>query len=251
MPTSYLSIDLVHPHPNNIRHAPDYQYKQEIAELAASIRSKGILQPLVVQPYPGRPGHYRLIAGHRRLEAADSADCDTVPVIVRHGLSDQDVLELMLIENCQRRQLNPMEQAEALDRLRRERNMTASEVAVAVGMAPGSVSRSLALLELAPATRELVRSGELKPTVAVEAVREVRKRRRRSEGSTATWEWERPHLSKNHPLAPLAKKLCDGEGHGTRRRVGGIACGQCWEQAIRQDERARIASNSAAGGAAA
>ncbi|MGP4027236.1 ParB/RepB/Spo0J family partition protein [Actinomadura sp. 3N407] len=240
MPSSMVDIDLIHPHPANIREdTTSPAYRAEIAELADSIRSHGILERIVVQPHPNRRGHLQLIAGERRLEAARLAGRTGVEIDIRYGLSDTDVLVLMLIENCQRRQLTPMEKAEALEALV-HRGMTASEIAKQTGFPLGSVSYHLTLLQLDQTSREKVHAGELTASEAVDAVRRTRRTERRKRGSTATWKWEPDHLASEHPLAGKAKTLCESRKHNTRRRVGKTACGACWEDTIRADERAKI-----------
>lgn len=221
----------IHPNPGNIR-----EDLGDLTELAASIRAHGILQPLIVEPHPDKPGQYRLLAGHRRLAAAKRAHVQAVPVIVRRSVSDDVAIELMLVENCQRRNLGAMETAEALEALR-NRGYTVTQIARNTGMAQGRVSYFLALLDLDDKAREKVRSGDLRASHAVTAVRQVRKQQRRQRGSTATYAWEPDWLSADHPLAARAARLCDEREHGMRRRIGKTACGQCWETVIRDDER--------------
>jgi len=120
--------------------------EDELRELADSIREHGILQPLICRQHEGRT---ELIAGERRWRAAQLVGLETVPVIVREA-SNQDVLELALIENLQRAELNPVEESRAYQRLSQEFSMTQEDIAKRVGRSRASVANSLRLLDLAP-----------------------------------------------------------------------------------------------------
>lgn len=213
-------------------------------ELAASIREQGLLQPLVVRPIPQRDGEYELVLGRRRFAAAHIAGVDRVLARVRYGLSDTAVLVLQTVENWHRLELTPLEKAESIEKLREE-GMTISEISKTTGIASSSISSYLTLLTLDKPSREQVRAGTLTASEAIAAVRTVRKQQRQDGGSQATWQWQPEHFSDEHPLAGAAKQRCDGQGHGPRRRLGGVACGACWEQAIRQNERAVVADMTA------
>ncbi|WP_433225480.1 ParB/RepB/Spo0J family partition protein [Actinomadura formosensis] len=230
-----VSTERIHPHPANIRE----DLGEDLGDLARSIASQGILQPLVVQPHPARRGEYRILAGHRRFDAAQLAGLNVVPVIVRHGVDDAQALQLMLVENCQRRELNAMERAEALGALI-NRGMTQQQIAAETGKSISWVSYYLSLLDLDEGSREKVRSGELGVTHAIDAVRRTRAKVRKKSGGRADFTWEPDYLTRAHPLAKRAKGLCDARGHTMRRRIGDVACGQCWESAIRIDERTVI-----------
>lgn len=119
--------------------------EEELQELATSIREHGILQPLVCR---ARGDQFELIAGERRWRAAQSIGLETVPVIVREA-SDRDVLELALIENLQRADLNPVEEAKAYQRLSDEFSMTQEEISKSVGRSRAAVANSIRLLDLA------------------------------------------------------------------------------------------------------
>lgn len=227
-----LRITQIEPHHANVR-----EDLGDLGDLARSIRQQGILQPLVVQPHPTADGRYRILAGHRRYDAAQLAGLNAVPVIIRHGLNDTQVIELMLVENCQRRELGPMEKAEAMDALR-QRGRSQAEIAKSTGIAAATVSYYLSLMLLAPETQDQVRSGALSAADAVKAVRTVRRQdREKRTGSTVNnFEWEPDYLAATHPLAKRARRMCDAREHGMRRRIG-PACGQCWETVIRLDER--------------
>ena len=129
-----------------------------LAELAASIREHGVVQPLVVVP---RGENFEVVAGERRLRAARLAGLSTVPVVVREKPSDRDLLELALVENLQREDLNPMEEAEAYGRLREEFSLTQEQIATAVGKDRTTVANSLRILRLPLSIKNLVREGLL------------------------------------------------------------------------------------------
>jgi ParB family chromosome partitioning protein len=129
-----------------------------LEDLAASIRNQGIMQPIVVRP----SGHnqYEIIAGERRWRAAKLADLTQVPVIVRH-VEDADAVVLALIENIQREDLNPVEEALALQRLVEDFHLTQQEVADTVGKSRSTVANLLRLLGLTPEVRRLLEHGDI------------------------------------------------------------------------------------------
>lgn len=237
-----LRTERIEEHPANVRESLG-----GIRELADSIREHGILQPLVVQPHPEQEGMCRLLAGHRRLAAAKRAGLDAVPVIVRHGVDDARALEVMLVENCQRRELNAMERAEALGALV-NRGYTQAQIARQTGKSISWVNYYLGLLDLDTRSREKVRSGELQVTTAIKAVRKTRAKQAKKGGKkVADMTWEPDHFTTRHALAKKAARLCEAREHTMRRRIGDVACGQCWETAIRTDERTVINAAAADG----
>jgi ParB family chromosome partitioning protein len=129
-----------------------------LADLAQSIREQGILQPIVVVP---RGEGFEIIAGERRWRAARLAGLERVPITVRDHASDRDLLELALVENLQREDLNPLEAAEAYARLREEFQLTQDQIADRVGKERATVANSLRLLKLSMIVKDRVRSGEL------------------------------------------------------------------------------------------
>jgi ParB family chromosome partitioning protein len=130
---------------------------EELQELADSIREKGVIQPLIVRRVSGR---YELIAGERRWRAAGEAGIEKLPVIVREA-SNRDVLELALIENLQRADLNAIEEAEAYARLMKEFSLTQEQVAKQVGKGRAVVANAVRLLTLPPQIQSWVSSGDL------------------------------------------------------------------------------------------
>lgn len=232
-------ISRVHPHPGNIRSEIG-----DITETAASIMAHGILQPLTVEPMPGMPGHWRVIAGHRRLAAAKAAGLKAVPITVREAAGAEPE-ELMLIENCHRRDLPVMDKAEAMGALK-SKGYSVAKIARSTGFAEATVYSYTALLDLDKRTREMVRDGRLSAADALAGVRAARKRQRKRAGKPAVGPlWEPDHFTSSHQLARKARALCDAREHTQRRRVGKVACGQCWETVIRQDERTAEAALAA------
>ena len=151
-----LPVDLI----QRGRYQPRLQMAQDaLEELAASIRVQGVVQPVVVRPI-ANGARYELIAGERRWRAAQLAGLAEIPAVVR-SLADRDVMAVALIENIQREQLNPLEEALALQRLIGEFGMTHQAVAEAVGRSRAAVSNLLRLLELGPRVRELLEAGQL------------------------------------------------------------------------------------------
>lgn len=130
----------------------------QLDELAISIKQQGIMQPIVVRPIAS--GKYEIIAGERRWRAAKIAELSKVPVIVRH-VEDSDAVVLALIENIQREDLNPVEEAIALQRLIEEFELTQQEVADTVGKSRSAVANLLRLLSLTPEVRRLLEHGDL------------------------------------------------------------------------------------------
>jgi ParB family chromosome partitioning protein len=130
---------------------------EELTELIDSIRERGVIQPLIVRPVNGK---FELIAGERRWRAAAEAGLETLPVIVREA-SNREVLELALIENLQRADLSPMEEAEAYARLMKEFSQTQEQVARQVGKSRVAVANAVRLLALPEQVRAWVNTGDL------------------------------------------------------------------------------------------
>ncbi len=129
----------------------------QLNELVESIRERGIIQPLIVRKVDG---HYELIAGERRWRASQVVGLTEAPAIVRKA-SDQEVLELALIENLQREDLNPIEEATAYARLSREFSLTQEEISRRVGKSRASVANAMRLLDLDPEVQSMVRQGRI------------------------------------------------------------------------------------------
>jgi ParB family chromosome partitioning protein len=147
------------------RYQPRLDMRPEsLQELADSIRAQGVVQPIIVRPVAAQradePVRYEIIAGERRWRAAQMAGLHEVPAVVRR-VADGAAVAMSLIENIQRENLNPLEEARALDRLIREFEMTHQTAADAVGRSRAAVSNLLRLLELPEETRQLVEHRQL------------------------------------------------------------------------------------------
>ncbi len=151
----YLPIDQVEPGQYQPR-----QHMQEgaLEELATSIRSQGVIEPIVVRPISST--RYELIAGERRWRAAQLAGLQEIPAVVR-AVSDEDAIAMALIENIQREDLNPVEEATALQRLQKEFSLTQQDIADIVGKNRATVANLLRLLNLMPDVRKLLEDGDI------------------------------------------------------------------------------------------
>lgn len=154
-PDSTLPLAAIAPNPFQPRERFD---DAALEELATSIREKGVLQPVVVRPAAG--GGYELIAGERRLRAARRAGLERVPVVIRDA-PDGEALELALIENLQRENLNPVEEARGYQRLADEFDLSQEEIARRTGKTRSTITNSLRLLGLSPDVLAQVEAGEL------------------------------------------------------------------------------------------
>jgi ParB family chromosome partitioning protein len=134
--------------------------EDQIAELAASIRERGLVQPIVVRPVPGEAERFEIVAGERRWRAAQKAKLHEVPVVIR-ALSDQEALELAIIENVQREDLNPIEEAEGYQALIDGHDYTQEDLSKVVGKSRSHLANTLRLLKLPEAVLEAVRGGYL------------------------------------------------------------------------------------------
>ncbi len=152
-----IPIELIAANPDQPR--TDFG-EAELEELAGSIRQRGVLQPILLRPAPGRAGEYQIVAGERRWRAAQKAGLNAVPALVRE-IGDQETLELALIENLQRENLNAMEEAAAFSSLIGLSGGSQEDIAQAVGKSRSHVANTLRLLQLPGSVQELVRHGKL------------------------------------------------------------------------------------------
>ena len=150
-----IPLDLIDHNPFQTR---SHVNQEQLAELAASIAANGVVQPVLVRPLAG--GRFQLIAGERRWRASQLAGKATVPAILRQ-VSDEQAMEITIVENLQRADLNPMEQARAFERLSREFHMTQEQMAVRTGKDRATVANFLRLLRLPASVQARVESGEL------------------------------------------------------------------------------------------
>lgn len=156
-PADRLPIEQLRPNP----HQPRRNFPEDdLEELTASIREKGVIQPLIVRPHPEVPGDYEIVAGERRWRAAQRAQLHDVPVVIRE-LSDTEVLELAIIENIQRADLNPLEEAQGYRQLMDRFGHTQERLAEALGKSRSHIANLLRLLTLPDPVLELLRAGRL------------------------------------------------------------------------------------------
>lgn len=142
---------------------PRREFREEsLKELAESIRSSGVVQPVLLRHAPGGSGRYHLIAGERRWRAARLAGLEAVPAIVR-DINDQDALELALTENLLREDLNPLEVARAYESLHQKFGLNHAEIADRLGVNRSTVTNTLRLLRLALPVQEMIARGDLSP----------------------------------------------------------------------------------------
>jgi ParB family chromosome partitioning protein len=153
-PTAEIPLDRIRPNPRQPRQRMD---PTELESLAASIREHGVLQPiLVTETIDG----YQLVAGERRFRASQRAGLERIPAVIRQ-LADRDQLELALVENLQRADLGPMEEAHAYQALTTDFAMTHEQIAHRVGRAKSTITNTLRLLDLDPAVQEALVEGRL------------------------------------------------------------------------------------------
>jgi ParB family chromosome partitioning protein len=167
--TDTLPLGVIRPNPDQPRRHFD---EAALGELADSILAVGVLEPIVVRPIGwsvlfddrGRPTagplHYQIVAGERRWRAAKLAGLETIPAIVREGISADDAFVLSLVENCIREDMNPLEEAEGFERLI-EAGLDVEMISTRTGKKVASIRSRLALLRLAPPIRDLVRTGQM------------------------------------------------------------------------------------------
>lgn len=152
-----IPVEMIHPNPDQ----PRRSFTEEaLNELAASIREKGVIQPLILRPDPAEPGMYQIVAGERRWRASQLAQLHDVPAIVR-DFNDTEVLEVAIIENIQRSDLNPLEEASGYRQLMDRFGHTQEKLAEAMGKSRSHVANLLRLLNLPEEVQNMVRDGQL------------------------------------------------------------------------------------------
>lgn len=155
--TSRAPIELIRRNPDQPRR---FFAEAEIDELADSIREKGVLQPILVRPAPTAPGEYQIVAGERRWRAAQKAGLREIPILVRE-LNDAETLEIAILENVQREDLNAMEEAEGYRTLINTYDRTQDMVAKVVGKSRSHIANAIRLLSLPASIQALVSEGKL------------------------------------------------------------------------------------------
>lgn len=215
----------LHPDPDNPRDSLG-----DLEELADSIRGAGLLQPIVARQ---RAGQLIVVAGHRRLAAVQLLGWDVVDVVVTRDMRPDEVLAAMVIENGQRRDLDPIEEARAFARLKQLQGMSSVDLAARIGRGQTFVDSRLRLLDLPAEDQEKVRTGQMGVTHGTAKARVLGGNVRSSGGRI-------PHLGADHSLAGKARARCLKLHQLKRTLVGKTACGDCWESVIRTDERASL-----------
>ncbi|SFR35284.1 chromosome partitioning protein, ParB family [Litoreibacter janthinus] len=152
-----VPIERIEPNPDQPRR--DFVLA-DLEELAESIRAKGIIQPLIVRPHPKDSGRYEIVAGERRWRAAQMAQVHEVPVVVRQ-LDDTEVLEIAIIENIQRADLNPVEEATGYRQLQDKFGHTQEQLAAALGKSRSHIANLMRLLSLPDDVVQMLRQGDL------------------------------------------------------------------------------------------
>ena len=152
-----VPIELLSPNPYQPRRRFD---EEEMERLVDSVREQGVLQPILVRPVAGDEGAYQIIAGERRWRAAQRARLHEVPVVVRE-FTDVEALQIALVENVQRQDLTPMEEAEGYRRLVQEFSYTQEDLGRVVGKSRSHIANTLRLLELPDEVRDLVQGGQM------------------------------------------------------------------------------------------
>ncbi len=156
-PDSLIPIENIHPNPDQPRR--DFT-QTDLDELAASIREKGILQPLLVRADPQHSGHFQIVAGERRWRAAQMAMLHEIPVLIR-DLDDSQVLEFAIIENIQRADLNAVEEAQGYRQLMDKFGHTQEQLATVLSKSRSHIANLLRLLNLPPEVQEMLIAGKL------------------------------------------------------------------------------------------
>ncbi|BDV32687.1 ParB/RepB/Spo0J family partition protein [Methylocystis iwaonis] len=152
-----VPIEFLRPNPRN----PRTMFREEdLADLSNSIREKGIIQPIVVRAIPGVADAYEIIAGERRWRAAQAAGLADVPVVI-HEADDKEALELAIIENVQRADLNAIEEAKGYERLGAEFSYSQSDIAKIIGKSRSHVANTMRLLNLPEGAKMLVQDGKI------------------------------------------------------------------------------------------
>lgn len=152
-----VAIDLIKANPKN----PRRLFKEEdLEELAGSIRQHGMIQPVVVRPAPSGGNGYELIAGERRWRAAQKAGQHEIPVIIQ-DVTDREAMEIAIIENVQRQDLNPLEEAMGYDQLIQEFEYTQNDLAAVIGKSRSHVANTLRLLKLPEPVKQYLNDGAL------------------------------------------------------------------------------------------
>ncbi len=219
-----IAVDQIHPHPHNVR-----RDLGDLTELAASIRAVGLLQPLVVaQSGTG----WVVVDGHRRLAAAKLIGAKSLPCLALSSRMASASHVAVMLAAAMHKALGPVEQAAAFQALR-DTGMTITEISQRTGYAASTITGRLLLRTLPGDVTEMVVKKEMTVAEATALARELHDK------SVAIAERRAPRstwFTARHCLADVAAAACTPVHHANRSMVGGVACGQCWERAIRDDQ---------------
>ena len=152
-----VPIEKIHPNPDQPRRSFD---KDALEDLAASIKEKGIIQPLIVRPAPGKDGEFEIVAGERRWRAAQMAKLHQIPILVRE-FDDTEVLEIAIVENIQRADLNPVEEAAGYSQLMEKFGHTQEKLSEVLGKSRSYIANAVRLLSLPNEVQTYLRDGKL------------------------------------------------------------------------------------------
>lgn len=216
-----------------IRHNPNNPRRNfgDIDELAVSLRTQGVLQPLIVAPIEGTD-EFELVDGARRLTAATKAGLPAVPCLITSKAGRSAQVATMLAA-AMHKQLDPLEQCDAFRELLAA-GLKINDIAAQTGYSATTVRDRLRLSALPTEAKKLLRTGRMSVTQATSLAGQVHQSTNKS-GSTAVGSKTSQPFTSAHPCAAEAREICTH--HDTRQVLGGVACGQCWEAAIRADER--------------
>ena len=156
-PTENIPVDLIHANPNQPRQT---FHEQDLKDLAASLKTHGVIQPVLLRPRPGHPGQYQIVAGERRWRAAQLAGVHQLPAVVR-DLDDRQILELAIIENIQRVDLDPVEEAQGYTQLIETFDYTQEQLAEVIGKSRSHLANTMRLLSLPAPVLDFLKEGKL------------------------------------------------------------------------------------------
>ena len=225
-----VPLEQLHPNRNNPREA-----LEDIDALAKSIRRLGVQQPLLV--HQDATGRMTIVDGHRRYEAALAAGVDTVPCLASPAGTRSAQLGVMLA-TAMSKALTPLERARAFSALAQE-GFGLQEIAGQTGFSVATVRAGLSLLSLPDEAQRMLDNDEITTGDAVDLAAQLKSQRAGADRTPA--KQRQAWFRTEHPLAAQVKQTCTHRGD--RRIVGSTGCGQCWEHAIRTDERTRAGAS--------
>lgn len=228
-----IPVERLHPGKDNPREDPG-----DITALTEQIKRQGLKQPILVVPRPGSE-EFDIEDGWRRYLAMRDWATEIPAVVVPYQQAENKSVRAVytaLVTDVGKKPLNQIERAKGFQRLQKEFGFTATEIGRQVGLSTSTVTNSLMLMELAPVTQQMIIDKKVSAADAQQLLKQYRAKRRRKEGKPAIGPvWEPDWFTANHPIAKKAEKLCDSRDHNMRRRIGKVACGQCWQSCIEQD----------------